>query len=612
MAITAALKKFAPFHGVRVVPTLAEAEELLGTLPPELLVIDLDPPPLGDMAFFNRLRMTCPEARALVIATGISRKLQAARGTAGAIRFMEKPFELPEFGAAVQALLGPWTDPPAAQRRGTLRDLGPVDIAQLGCLAQKTAVVRIETDDGQVGEIHFQNGEILHASAEELTGRAALEVIAQWTKIKIREEELPAGVPRTINQPWEAVLLEIVGDLEPAAEAPWASPEPAAPRLPGKTILVIDDTEMLLIFAADVLATGDPSLQVITASTGREGLKLAAEKQPDLVLLDYSLTDMNGSEVCRELLAQKATACIPVLMMSGHLPELANTASLYGNVVATLPKPFLSGALIDWVEKLLAAGPLPEAPASPPPVQPEIPAVVSRGPPALSNGNGHGSAAHGGFQSTPPPEPPTSPTALLESSPHAITPRFFQGAATELREVTATFACEVVTVRLASDFRMGALQLKLAEATLTAQMNEGDGQEAAEKDFLLGPTLLDALGAIQTLQIMPTTRSEHVSPSKRDFAVDRISAEPVPGGRLVELTGATGAVMRVRLIAQFRLLRVDLSPTFEVALAVLELCSNRVRVQTGATSAVAMEFYIHDVELNEAERLTGLTVGSRP
>ena len=133
---------------------------------------------------------------------------------------------------------------------------------------------------------------------------------------------------------------------------------------------MIDDTEMLLVFVADVLATADQTLQIMTAQTGNEGLRLAASARPDLVLLDYSLTDMTGDKVCRALLENELTAQIPVLMMSGHLTELTRTAEAYGNVVAALSKPFLSGALIRAVEKALAAGPLPKAPFSMPKAQP--------------------------------------------------------------------------------------------------------------------------------------------------------------------------------------------------------------------------------------------------
>ena len=82
---------------------------------PELFLLDLDPPPSGEIAFFHRLKAQHPDARALVIAPGTSRELRTERGTAGAIQFIEKPFDLAEFGAAVQALLGPWVLPHSMQ-----------------------------------------------------------------------------------------------------------------------------------------------------------------------------------------------------------------------------------------------------------------------------------------------------------------------------------------------------------------------------------------------------------------------------------------------------------------------------------------------------------------
>ncbi len=103
--------------------SLAEAETAAAAMRPELFVLDLDPPPSGEIEFFNKLKAQYPEARVLVIAAGTSRELRAERGTAGAIQFIEKPFDLAEFGAAVQALLGPWAAAALDDLRGTLRDL---------------------------------------------------------------------------------------------------------------------------------------------------------------------------------------------------------------------------------------------------------------------------------------------------------------------------------------------------------------------------------------------------------------------------------------------------------------------------------------------------------
>ncbi|MGH7935574.1 MAG: response regulator, partial [Chthoniobacterales bacterium] len=337
IALSSALRKFAPDHAIRLTQTLADAEAATELIKPELFVLDLDPAPGDEVTFLVRLRERSPETRVLVIAASPTRDLHTVRGTAGALQFIEKPFDLADFGATVQALLGPWATPPSGDVRGTLCDLQVVDVLQLKCLALSNSILRVETPAGKVGEIHFRHGEICHASTGSLGGVPALRQIAQWPEAKFSESELPTDGPKTIDQPWTTLLYEVArnADRESAKslgqEPVTAPPQAAIPPPPSETILVIDDTEMLLVFVADVLATADRTFRVLTAATGDAGLKLAATEQPDLILLDYSLTDMNGDDVCRALLKGEATTRIPVLMMSGHLPEMTETASTCDN-----------------------------------------------------------------------------------------------------------------------------------------------------------------------------------------------------------------------------------------------------------------------------------------
>jgi hypothetical protein len=79
----------------------------------------------------------------------------------------------------------------------------------------------------------------------------------------------------------------------------------------------------------------------------------------------------------------------------------------------------------------------------------------------------------------------------------------------------------------------------------------------------------------------------------------------------MELTGAKHGNMHVKLIAEFEVVRVELSEDFAVAAVVLRPRNDEVRVQTGENSAVAMHFYLGEIELDEAGLLAGLTVGSR-
>src|SRR5262249_7880744 len=120
-------------------------------------------------------------------------------------------------------------------------------------------------------------------------------------------------------------------------------------------IVVVDDTEMLLIFMEDILATADPELRITTALSASDGLREIERLIPDLVLLDYSLPDFNGDELCALLLQNERTANVPVLMMSGHVPEMTAAAARFPNIVAIIEKPFLSDALVSLVPRTLKA-----------------------------------------------------------------------------------------------------------------------------------------------------------------------------------------------------------------------------------------------------------------
>ncbi len=270
-----------------------------------------------------------PEARVLFIASGISNEFRSERFGPNGVQFVKKPFDLVEFGAAVQALLGPWTDALSGDSRGTLRDLNARDLVPIECCSTATTVLKLKSESGQEGEVHFLDGQICHASTGDADGPEALQAIVGWRKTQAKEAERSANSPRTILEPWDYVFLQALRKSRKAAPPtpilPVAAPrvaetkQPAKPVRDGKKIVIIDDTEMLLIFVEDVLATADSTLQISTASSGEEGVRCVGKILPDLVLLDYSIPDLRGDEVCGRLLANKATAKIPVVIMSGHV-----------------------------------------------------------------------------------------------------------------------------------------------------------------------------------------------------------------------------------------------------------------------------------------------------
>jgi len=82
------------------------------------------------------------------------------------------------------------------------------------------------------------------------------------------------------------------------------------------TVLVIDDSpEVLAVVAARLRPEG---YRTLVASTWELGLDLAADAQPDLILLDVEMPEMSGLEVCRRLKANPRTNSIPVIFLTAH------------------------------------------------------------------------------------------------------------------------------------------------------------------------------------------------------------------------------------------------------------------------------------------------------
>jgi len=79
-------------------------------------------------------------------------------------------------------------------------------------------------------------------------------------------------------------------------------------------VLIVDDNEKNVKLARDVLVFA--GLRTLEAATGAEGLALAAEHLPDVILLDIRLPDMEGTAVVRLLKSEPPTAGIPVVALT--------------------------------------------------------------------------------------------------------------------------------------------------------------------------------------------------------------------------------------------------------------------------------------------------------
>ena len=118
-----------------------------------------------------------------------------------------------------------------------------------------------------------------------------------------------------------------------------------------KTILIVEDNEKNMKLARDILrAKGYATLEAVN---GLDGVKLALEQVPDLVLMDIQLPDINGIEAFERIRANAATAQVPVVAFTASVT--ANDRSRIGDAGfdGFLGKPINLKEFLDTVRRML-------------------------------------------------------------------------------------------------------------------------------------------------------------------------------------------------------------------------------------------------------------------
>jgi CheY-like chemotaxis protein len=107
------------------------------------------------------------------------------------------------------------------------------------------------------------------------------------------------------------------------------------------SILIIDDNAHLQMAFKKILTTA--GYKVHLATDGEEGLRLAINKTPDVILLDMLLPKLSGLDVLRALKENSAAMNIPVIALSG-LPQSNGPKLMKDGAVSYLEKSRLEGA----------------------------------------------------------------------------------------------------------------------------------------------------------------------------------------------------------------------------------------------------------------------------
>lgn len=122
-----------------------------------------------------------------------------------------------------------------------------------------------------------------------------------------------------------------------------------------KRILVVDDEPRVREMIEFRLR--QYGFEVLQAADGREALAVASKEQPDLVLLDVMMPELDGFQVCSRLKQHEATEHIPVVMLTAKAEAKDVTRAFNSGAVDYVVKPYDPAVLQQKIVQNLSASP---------------------------------------------------------------------------------------------------------------------------------------------------------------------------------------------------------------------------------------------------------------
>ncbi|HEY9696461.1 MAG TPA: response regulator [Trichocoleus sp.] len=117
------------------------------------------------------------------------------------------------------------------------------------------------------------------------------------------------------------------------------------------TVLIVDDSQTVRQMLTELLQ--ENGLQVVEATNGLEAQEKMQAKQPDLVITDLIMPEMNGYDLCRWIKREPAMQNIPVLICSTKSEEFDRYWGMKQGADAYITKPFHPLEMLKTVKQLL-------------------------------------------------------------------------------------------------------------------------------------------------------------------------------------------------------------------------------------------------------------------
>lgn len=123
-------------------------------------------------------------------------------------------------------------------------------------------------------------------------------------------------------------------------------------RLAKVTVLIADDLKLFLEVEKSYLQRG--GFEVLTAMSGEEAVRLALQRQPNLILLDLEMPKMDGAAACAEIRKNPALAATPIIIMSATSSTQNRDRCMSAGCTEFVIKPQKPDELLGMVARILA------------------------------------------------------------------------------------------------------------------------------------------------------------------------------------------------------------------------------------------------------------------
>jgi len=120
-----------------------------------------------------------------------------------------------------------------------------------------------------------------------------------------------------------------------------------------KSILIIDDNELNIKLIKGLIKKKRPEYVILDAVTAEDGIKIAFENIPDLILMDIQLPGMNGLDATKEIKREKKTRDIPILALTSYAMDGDEEKAKSSGCSGYITKPINTKEFLINIERFL-------------------------------------------------------------------------------------------------------------------------------------------------------------------------------------------------------------------------------------------------------------------